>query len=106
MITTIMDAKRVLRDASLVAATLALPLLTFYLTIAVRDYEGELVLPNRAFLARIVPPDAAAIAMYAGWMAFQAALFAWLPGANREGSHARRRTPRRPTLSMVPQRSY
>lgn len=80
-----MRATRILRDASLGAALLALPFLTFYLTIAVRDHDGALVLPDRAFLAQIVAPDLTTLAMYAGWIAFQAALFIFLPGRKVSG---------------------
>lgn len=81
-----MLARRLLRDAALLAATLALPLLTFYLTIAVRDYDGALVLPDRAFIARVAPPDPLTLAMYAGWFAFQAALMVFLPGRKVAGT--------------------
>jgi protein-S-isoprenylcysteine O-methyltransferase Ste14 len=69
-----------LNDLSLVAATLALPLLTFYLTIAVRFYDGALVIPDRAFLAHIELPDVSTLLGYAGWIAFQAVLLLVLPG--------------------------
>ena len=64
---------------------LLLPLVTWYVTIAVRHYDAALVLPDAAFVAHVAPPSVATVIFYLAWLAFQIALAVFLPGRIEHG---------------------
>ncbi|HEU5319172.1 MAG TPA: hypothetical protein VFX28_00120, partial [Methylomirabilota bacterium] len=64
---------------------LALPPLTYYFWICLRDFGGSLVLPGspaelQALAARVPPPTPRAVALYGGWVLLQVLLQWWAPG--------------------------
>ena len=77
--------RRKLNNAGFALMLLGCPALTWYVTIAIRHYDGALVLPDAGFLARIAPPSAASLGFYLGWLALQIALAVLLPGRIEHG---------------------
>jgi Delta14-sterol reductase len=63
----------------------ACPMLTWYVTIAIRYYDGALVLPDGEFLSHVAPPTVATLGFYLGWLALQIGLAALIPGKLAEG---------------------
>jgi Delta14-sterol reductase len=77
-------SRRALGPLALMAA---LPLLTYYLWLGVRDHDGALVPPSLADLGHGVPvPTMRAVAMYGGWLVLQMVLHVALPGRVEAGS--------------------
>ncbi len=72
-------------NASFVAMVVGLPLLTWYFAVAFVSHDATLVWPDAAFWRSVEPPSAPVVAAYLGWLALQAALFAWLPGRTTTG---------------------
>jgi protein-S-isoprenylcysteine O-methyltransferase Ste14 len=62
-----------------------LPGITWYVTVAIRHYDGALVLPGPEFLSHIALPTLTSIAFYLAWLAFQALLAVVLPGRIEQG---------------------
>ena len=61
------------------------PAVTWYATIAIRHYDGALVLPDAAFLAHVAPPSLPALGFYLAWLALQLGLAVVLPGKIEQG---------------------
>jgi len=78
--------KRALFDLAFAGMIVFLPLLTWYFAIAIVHHDAALVWPDAAFWSHIEPPSLASVGLYLLWVAFQAALFAWLPGRRAEGA--------------------
>ncbi len=78
--------KRAFFNASFVGMIVFLPLLTWYFAISFIHYDAKLVIPDAAFWSHVEPPTLASVGFYLLWIAFQAALFHWLPGRPVEGS--------------------
>lgn len=78
--------KRALFDAGFASMIVFLPLLTGYFAIAIVHYDAALVVPDAAFWSHVEPPSLASVGFYLLWIAFQAALYAWLPGRSAEGA--------------------
>ena len=78
-------ARRALNNLGFLLMLLLLPAVIWYVTIAIRHYDGALVLPDRAFLAHVAPPSFVAVAFYLVWLALQVGLAAYLPGKRERG---------------------
>ena len=71
------------------ALMVALPPLTYYFWLCLRDHDGALVVPSMSELARAVPvPTLRALALYGSWLALQIALQQWAPGRVQPGRSA------------------
>jgi len=69
-----------------VVLTLALPPLTYYFWLCLRDHGGALVAPSLGVLMRNVPaPTTRALALYGAWLALQIILQLWAPGRVQAG---------------------
>lgn len=77
--------QRAVNNAGFLLGLLLLPVVIWYVTIAIRHYDGALVLPDRAFLEHIALPSAETLAFYLAWLVFQIALAALLPGRIEQG---------------------
>lgn len=77
--------KSTLRDLGYVGACVALPLVTWYATIAVLHYDGALVVPDLDFWARVQPPSATSVTLYLAWFGLQALLMRLVPGRQATG---------------------
>ena len=77
--------QRRLNNLGFAAMLLFCPLITWYVTIAIRYYDAVLVLPDRAFLGHVAPPSLTALCFYLGWLALQGAFAALLPGKLERG---------------------
>jgi len=84
-VSTLGARKRWAFDAAFVAMIVGLPALTWYLSIAFLHHDAALVWPDAAFWSRVEPPTWTAAGFWLGWVAFQAALAAWLPGHTVRG---------------------
>ena len=62
-----------------------LPGITWYVTLAIRHYDGALVLPTGEFLSHIGVPTLTTAAFYLLWLGFQALLAVVLPGRVVQG---------------------
>ena len=72
--------KRIAFNVGFLLMVVGLPALAFYLQIAFLHHDAALVAPGPELFARIAVPGAGAMALFVGWVAFQAGLAAWLPG--------------------------
>jgi protein-S-isoprenylcysteine O-methyltransferase Ste14 len=61
------------------------PAVTWYVTIAIRYYDGALVLPDREFVSHIAAPNALTLTFYLAWFALQMLFAAVLPGRLERG---------------------
>ncbi|MET0341257.1 MAG: DUF1295 domain-containing protein [Polyangiales bacterium] len=78
--------RRALNNVGFALMLLGCPALTWYVTIAIRHYDGALVLPDAAFLSRIEAPTLTSLGFYAGWLALQLTFAALLPGRIEQGA--------------------
>jgi delta14-sterol reductase len=78
--------KRALFDAAFVSMIVFLPLLTGYFAISILHHDAALLLPDAAFWSHLEPPTVTSVGLYLLWIAFQAGLYAWLPGRSAEGA--------------------
>jgi Delta14-sterol reductase len=78
-------ARRALNNVGFLMMLLLLPAVIAYVTIAIRYYDGALVLPDRAFVAHVAPPSFRALAFYLAWLGVQGAFAALLPGKTERG---------------------
>jgi protein-S-isoprenylcysteine O-methyltransferase Ste14 len=78
-------AQRRLNNLGFLLGLFALPAVTWYTTIAVRYYDGALVLPDRGFLDKVAAPSGTALAFYVSWLALQIAFAVLLPGKRELG---------------------
>jgi delta14-sterol reductase len=78
-------AQRWLNNLGFLLGLFALPPITLYVTIAIRYYDGALVLPDAAFLDKVAAPSLPAFAFYGAWLALQIALATLLPGKQERG---------------------
>jgi protein-S-isoprenylcysteine O-methyltransferase Ste14 len=79
-VSVLTPTQRRLYDVAFSIGLVALPAVTWYVTIAIQHYGGALVIPDAAFLGRVAAPTATVLAFYLGWLAFQALLAVVLPG--------------------------
>ena len=75
----------IVRAGRPLAMVVALPALTYYLWLCLRDGGGALLAPTPALLARIPAPTVTALSLYALWIALQLALYGAVPGRRVEG---------------------
>lgn len=78
-------SQRRLYNLGFLLMLLLLPAITWYVTIAIKHYDGALVLPDAAFWSHVAAPTPASLAFYVGWLALQLGLAAWLPGRIEQG---------------------
>ncbi|MDH4017099.1 MAG: ERG4/ERG24 family protein, partial [Actinomycetota bacterium] len=78
-------AKRRVFDAGFAGMIVGLPLLTWYFAVSFAYHDAKLVWPDSAFWSRVEAPSPTTVGLYVAWIAFQAALFAWLPGRTTTG---------------------
>src|SRR4051794_12211505 len=79
------SAAALVDSALILVGVLALPLLTFYLDVALVHRDGALSIPDLDFWKRVPLPTPRALGLYLAWFAFQAALAALLPGRRVKG---------------------
>ena len=72
-------------NAGFVAMIVGLPFLTAYFAVSFLRADAELVWPDAEFWSALEAPSIGTVALYVAWVAFQAALFAWLPGRRVTG---------------------
>jgi protein-S-isoprenylcysteine O-methyltransferase Ste14 len=60
-------------------------MVVWYATIAIRYYDGALVVPDRTFLAHIAAPNLPALGFYLAWFALQLGLSLIVPGKEERG---------------------
>jgi Delta14-sterol reductase len=77
--------QRLLNNFGFLMMLVGCPFLTWYATIAIRYYDGALVLPNGAFLGHIAAPSLPVLGFYLLWLGLQAALYIFLPGRRERG---------------------
>ncbi|HEX6245161.1 MAG TPA: hypothetical protein VFZ61_29770 [Polyangiales bacterium] len=77
--------QRRLNNFGFLLGLLGCPAATWYASIAIRHYDGALVLPGAQFVAHVAPPTLAAVGFYLGWLALQFGLAALLPGKVEQG---------------------
>jgi Delta14-sterol reductase len=78
-------AQRRLNNVGFALMLLGCPAITWYVTIAIRHFDGALVLPDAAFLKHIEAPTAASLGFYLGWLALQLGFAVLLPGRIEQG---------------------
>ncbi|HEY6879963.1 MAG TPA: hypothetical protein VI299_18185, partial [Polyangiales bacterium] len=78
-------ARRALNNFGFLMMLVGCPFLTWYATIAIRYYDGALVIPDAAFFSHIALPTLPVAAFYLGWVALQLALASFLPGKRERG---------------------
>ncbi len=76
---------RVLFNLGFVAMLVLMPLATEYFAVSFLHCDAAFVWPDAAFWSRVEAPSLATVGGYLAWIAFQAALFHWLPGRDVEG---------------------
>lgn len=76
---------RLLTNLGYVALMAGLPVFVCYCLFAVLRHDGDMVLPDRGFWSQISRPDWSIVGVYLGWIAFQAALYRFLPGKLEPG---------------------
>ncbi len=72
--------RRALNNFGFLMMLVGCPFLTWYATIAIRHYDGALVLPNAEFLGHIALPTLPVAGFYFVWVALQLALAVFVPG--------------------------
>jgi hypothetical protein len=77
--------QRRLNNVAFALMLVCLPALVVYANIALKHYDGAMVLPDAAFLAHIAAPSAVALLFYAGWFGLQVLLSVVLPGRMEAG---------------------
>jgi delta14-sterol reductase len=78
-------AQRSAYNLAFLLMLVVLPGITWYVTLAIRHYDGALVLPDAGFLSHIAAPTALTLGFYLAWLAFQALLAVALPGRVVQG---------------------
>ncbi|HEY6876713.1 MAG TPA: hypothetical protein VI299_01790 [Polyangiales bacterium] len=78
-------ARRALNNFGFLMMLVGCPFLTWYATIAIRYYDGALVIPDGAFFSHIALPTLPVTAFYLAWVALQLALAVFLPGKRERG---------------------
>jgi Delta14-sterol reductase len=84
-VTTQSPGQRMLNNLGFLLMLLGCPAITWYVTIAIRHYDGALTLPDRGFLAHITAPTAESLGFYVGWLALQLVFAVALPGRIERG---------------------
>jgi protein-S-isoprenylcysteine O-methyltransferase Ste14 len=79
-VTVTSPGKRLLNNIAFLAMLIVLPAIPWYVTIAIRYYDGALVVPNAAFISHIAAPTLSTCALYLAWLVFQIGLAWLLPG--------------------------
>lgn len=78
-------SQRRLNNLGFAAMLVGCPAITWYVTTAIRHYDGALVIPDAAFLGHIAAPSLPALGFYLGWLALQITFAALLPGRIEHG---------------------
>lgn len=78
-------AQRRLNNFGFLLGLLALPCVVWYATIAIRYYDGALVVPDRTFVSHIAAPSLPALGFYLGWLLLQLTLALVVPGKREAG---------------------
>lgn len=78
--------RRALNNVGFALMLLGCPALTWYVTIAIRHYDGALVLPDADFLARIEGPTLTSVGFYLAWLGLQLTYAVVLPGRIEHGA--------------------
>ncbi len=79
------SSQRRLNNLLFSLAVVALPAITWYVSIGIRYYGGALTMPDAALLSHIAAPSAASVGFYGAWLLLQVALAAFLPGPIARG---------------------
>lgn len=84
-VTTQTPAQRRAYNAAFLLLLIALPPITWYVTVAIRHYDGALVVPDGEFWSHVAMPSPTTVVFYLGWLAFQIGLAVFLPGRIAQG---------------------
>ncbi len=77
--------RRRLNNFGFLLGLIALPAVVWYATIAIRHYDGALVVPDPTFWSHVAPPSLPALAFYLTWLALQLGLSVIIPGKQEAG---------------------
>jgi len=78
-------SQRRLNNLMFSLGVVALPAITWYVSIGIRYYDGALTIPDATFLSHIAPPSAASVGFYGAWLLLQVVLATFLPGPVAQG---------------------